>query len=103
MEKKLSLVIPVYGTEKYLKRCLDSIIKQSWPEIEIIIVNDCSPGNVTEIVNEYKKKYSNIVYCIHEKNKGLFQARITGAEKATGTYIAFLDSDDYVTRDFIDH
>ena len=100
MEKKLSLVIPVYGTEKYLKRCLDSIIKQSWPEIEIIIVNDCSPGNVTEIVNEYKKKYSNIVYCIHEKNKGLFQARITGAEKATGTYIAFLDSDDYVTRDF---
>lgn len=100
VRKKLSLIIPVYGTERYLKRCIESVLEQNYRELEIIIVNDCSPGNAEEIISEYKKKDDRIVYIKHEINRGLFQARLTGAKAATGEYIAFLDSDDYVTFDF---
>ncbi len=100
LTKKISIVMPVYNTEKYLKRCIKSLIKQSYRNLEIIIVNDCSPGNADEIVAEFSKVDDRIVYLKHEKNKGLFRARLTGAEKATGDYIAFIDSDDYVSLDF---
>lgn len=97
---RISIIIPVYNTEKYLNRCLESVINQSYKEIEIIVVNDCSPGQADEIVNKYKVQDARIKYVTHEKNKGLFRARLTGANVATGEYIAFLDSDDYVTRDY---
>lgn len=96
----ISIIIPVYNTEKYLKRCLDSVIKQTYKNIEIIVVNDCSPGNAEEIVHTYMKDDNRIKYVTYEKNKGLFCARLKGAEIATGDYIAFIDSDDYVTIDF---
>ncbi|AOR24586.1 HAD-IA family hydrolase [Clostridium taeniosporum] len=96
----ISIIIPVYNTEKYLERCLDSVVKQSYKNIEIIVVNDCSPGNVEEIVHNYIKQDKRIKYVTYEKNKGLFCARLKGAEIATGDYIAFIDSDDYVTMDF---
>ncbi len=96
----ISIVIPVYKTEKYLERCLDSVIKQSYKNIEIIVVNDCSPGNAEEIVADYMKQDKRIKYVTYEKNKGLFRARLKGAEVATGDYIAFIDSDDYATIDF---
>lgn len=97
---KLSIIIPVYNTEKYLDRCLESVVNQSYKELEIIIVNDCSPGNVKSIVETYKEQDLRIKYVEHEKNKGLFRARLTGAQEATGEYIAFLDSDDYITKDY---
>lgn len=96
----LSIIIPVYNTEKYLKRCLDSVIKQTYRNIEIIVVNDCSPGNAEEIIHYYMEQDNRIKYITYEKNKGLFCARLKGAEIATGDYIAFIDSDDYVTIDF---
>lgn len=100
MGAKISLVIPVYGTEAYLERCMKSVVEQIYHNMEIIVVNDCSPGNAEEIIQEFQKKDSRIKYIKHEQNKGLFQARMTGAKAATGDYIAFLDSDDYIAFDF---
>jgi HAD hydrolase, family IA, variant 1 len=100
MDKLLSLIIPVYGTEKYLPRCIDSVLGQVYKNIEVIVVNDCSPGNVTELVEDYMSKDARIKYVSHDVNKGLFKARLTGSDLATGDYIAFLDSDDYVTKDY---
>ncbi len=98
--KKLSIIVPVYNAEEYMEKCLDRLLEQSYKNIEIIIVNDCSQGNCEEIANKYMGIDERIKYIKHEKNKGLFQARITGASIATGEYIAFLDSDDYVSIDY---
>lgn len=100
LNKKISVIIPCYNTEKYISRCLDSVLDQTYKDIEIIVVNDCSPGSMEKILNDYKKKDDRIKIVSHEKNKGLFQARLSGAKVATGDYIAFLDSDDYVDIDF---
>lgn len=97
---KVSVIVPVYNTEQYLKRCLDSIINQTYRHLEIIVVNDCSPGNVKSMVSDYQLIDDRIKYVEHERNKGLFHARLTGAEKATGEYIAFVDSDDYISIDY---
>jgi len=96
----LSIVIPVYNTSKYLRRCLDSILEQSYQNIEVIIVNDCSPDNSAEIIQEYCLKDSRVRAVTHEENRGLFRARLTGSAHASGEYIAFVDSDDYVSLDF---
>lgn len=100
IDKKISIIIPVYNSEEFLRTGLDSLIKQSYKNLELIIVNDGSPKNCKEIADEYTKKDKRIKYVEHEKNKGLFQARITGFENSTGDYIAFLDADDYVSNDF---
>lgn len=97
---KISIIMPVYNTEKYVKRCIESVLRQSYKNIELIVVDDCSPGNIKEIVADYKKVDNRIQIVSHEKNKGLFQARLTGAKLATGEYIAFIDSDDYVSLDY---
>lgn len=96
LEPLLSVIVPVYNTEPYLVRCIESIKSQTYKNIEIVIVNDCSPGNVSEIVDSYE----GIVYIKHDKNKGLFRARVSGYKASHGDYIAFLDSDDYVSPDF---
>lgn len=100
MNKKLSIIVPNYNNEKYLKRSIEYLIEQTYKNIEIIIVNDASKGNCDEIVQEYQKKDARIKYVKHDVNKGLFQARLTGADQATGDYIAFLDADDYATVDY---
>lgn len=97
---KLSVVIPIYNVEQYLPRCIDSLINQTYKDIEFIFVNDCSPGNAEEIVKKYQENDDRIKYVTYDKNRGLFRARLAGAEKATGKYIAFMDSDDYATLDF---
>lgn len=99
-EPLLSVIVTVYNTEKYLNRCLESILNCTYRNIELIIVDDKSPGNVDEIVNSYQKTDNRIKYVKHDINKGLYHARITGVEKSTGEYIAFLDSDDHVSCDF---
>lgn len=96
----LSIIIPVYNSEKYLIKCLESVIQQTYKNIEVIIVNDCSKGNVEEIVEEYKKIYKNIKLVNHQKNHGVFKARVTGVENCAGEYIAFLNSDDKVSIDY---
>ena len=91
-----SIIIPVYNTEKYLSRCLDSVVNQTFKNIEIIIVNDASQGNCKEIVEEYLKKDNRIKYIEHSENKSLLQARKTGNIASTGKYIMYVDSDDEI-------
>lgn len=97
---KISIIVPVYNTECYFKRCIESILKQSYKNLEIIIVDDNSPGNIKELSQFYVENDHRVQVISHETNKGLFQARLTGAKKATGQYIAFVDSDDYVSLDY---
>ena len=99
-EPLLSVVVPVYNTEIYLKRCLDSILSQTYHNLEVIVVDDCSPDRSLQILDQYCKKDSRVVVARHEENKGLFQARLTGIGLATGEYIAFVDSDDYISIDY---
>jgi len=90
-----SIIIPVYGVEKYIKKCLDSVFAQSYENFEIIVVNDGTKDNSMEIVNKYPVKI------INQENAGLSAARNTGAKYATGEYIFFLDSDDYIEPDLL--
>ena len=99
-EIKLSIVMPVYNTEKYFVRSIESVLNQTYKNFELIIVDDCSPGNIKELAQQYLKKDSRVKLISHEKNKGLFRARMTGAESALGDFIAFIDSDDYISCDF---
>lgn len=96
----LSIIVPVYGTEEFLPKCLDSILESSYKNKEIIVVDDCSPGNIGEIMEHYLNTYENIKLVHHDTNKGLYLARISGIEHSTGEFIAFLDSDDHVSCDF---
>lgn len=97
---KISTIIPVYNTEKYIKRCLDSIINQTIgiKNIEIIIVDDGSTDKSVEVIEKYTKKYENIKY-YYEENGGQAQARNKGLSLATGEYISFVDSDDWIESD----
>lgn len=96
---RLSVVIPVFKTESTLARCLDSIIRQScFSEMEVIVVDDHSPGKPEEVLARYE--HANIRLIRHDVNRGLYQARVTGSEEARGEFIAFVDSDDYVSVDF---
>lgn len=96
----VSVVVPVYNVEKYLERCVDSLLRQTYQNLEIILVDDGSTDGSLKIMEKYAKEDDRIHLVQHEKNRGLFQARITGSEAAHGKYIAFVDSDDYVSLDY---
>ncbi len=96
---KVSIIIPVYNVEKYLRECLDSVINQTLKDIEIIIVDDGSTDNSPEICDEYASK-DNRIKVIHQKNQGLGEARNVGLRIASCDYIGFVDSDDYIDLDF---
>ena len=91
---KISLIIPVYNVERYLRECLDSAVGQTLQDIEIIVVNDASPDNSQQIIADYAARDARIVALAHEHNRGLGAARNTGLERSRGEYIMFLDSDD---------
>lgn len=97
---KYSFIVPVYNVSKYLKRCLDSLLKQNFKDYEIIIVNDGSTDNSLDIIRKYEEKHSNISV-IDQKNMGLSMARNNGVKKASGKYLLFIDSDDYVSKDLL--
>ena len=96
---KVSIIVPVYNVEKYLEKCLDSLVSQTFKNYEIIVVNDGSTDNSQEIINKYKLKYPNLFKTYIKENGGLSDARNYGIEKATGDYIMFIDSDDYISKD----
>lgn len=93
---KVSVIVPVYNVEKYLKKSLESLVNQTLDDIEIIVINDGSTDNSKEILDLYKEKYSKKIKYLEKENGGLSDARNFGIPYATGEYIAFLDSDDYV-------
>ena len=92
---KVSIIVPVYKTEKYLKRCLDSLLNQTLEDIEIILVDDGSPDSAPALCDNAAKTDGRIKV-IHKKNEGLGTARNTGMDAACGKYIGFVDSDDFV-------
>ena len=92
---KVSIILPVYNVEKYLKRCIDSLLNQTLKDIEIVMVDDESPDHCPQLCEEYKAKYPN-VKVVHKKNDGLGLARNSGLELCEGEYVAFIDSDDFV-------
>ncbi len=100
MEEKISIIIPVYKVEKYLERCVDSILAQSYGNLEVILVDDGSPDSCPEICDRYQQQDRRI-QVIHRENGGLAAARNSAIERATGEYLVFVDSDDQVHRDYI--
>lgn len=97
---KISVIIPVYNTEKYIEKCLNSLEEQIMNDFEIIIVNDGSTDNSEEVIKKYIKEHKNLkIIYLKKENGGLASARNFGVEKASGKYIAFLDSDDYLDKD----
>ncbi len=100
MDAKVSVVLPIYNVERYLDRCIRSVVNQTYTNLEIILVDDGSPDNCPAICDSWAKKDSRI-RVIHKSNSGLGMARNSGIEAATGKYICFLDSDDYVSADII--
>lgn len=92
--KTVSIIIPIYNSEKYIGETIESVLNQSYEDIEIIVVDDCSTDNSKEIAKSYTEKYKNVVYFSQEKNEGVAVARNKGMLIAKGRYIAFLDSDD---------
>ena len=93
---KLSIVAAVYNLEKYLPRCLDALVNQTLQEIEIICVDDGSTDSAPQIIDEYAAKYPEKVKAFHKENGGEFTTRNYGLERATGEYVTFVDTDDYV-------
>ena len=93
---KVSIVVPIYNVEKYLEKCLNTLINQTLSDIQIILVNDGSSDNSGKIAKEFQKKYPEKIIYLEKENGGLSDARNFGILHATGEYIAFLDSDDYV-------
>lgn len=97
---KISIVIPVYNVENYIKECLESVFSQTYKNLEVIVVNDCSTDNTLEMVNQFKD--SRLVVHNHENNMGAGASRKTGIEAATGDYVITIDGDDWLSLDFIE-
>lgn len=97
MNPKISIVVPIYGVEKYLEKCIDSLLDQTIDNIEIVLVDDGSPDNSGKIADDYALKYSNIKV-IHQQNAGLGPARNSGIKASTGEFIGFIDSDDWAQQ-----
>lgn len=101
MTEKITVIVPVYNVEDYLDKCLDSVIKQTYKNIEIIVVNDGSTDNSGEICQEYAQKDNRITY-VEQENGGLSDARNAGLERMTGSYVTFVDSDDWIEQDYVE-
>jgi glycosyltransferase involved in cell wall biosynthesis len=97
----ISIIVPIYNVEIYLKECLDSILSQTFTNWEAILVNDCSPDNAGKIVDEYTKKDLRFIAINKEQNERLLLARKTGLENSKGEFIANLDSDDVYHPEFL--
>lgn len=96
---KISVIVPVYNVESYLKKCLDSILEQSYTNLEVILINDGSTDLSGQICEEYSRKDKRIKL-FHQTNQGLSAARNEGIKQSTGEILSFIDSDDYVNKDF---
>lgn len=97
----ISVIIPIYNVEKYLRQCIESLLQQTYPNTEIILIDDGSKDNSGKICDEYAEKCCN-VFVVHKENAGLGMARNTGLEHITGKYVAFVDSDDWLCKDLLE-
>lgn len=98
----ISVIIPVYKVEQYLDRCVQSVLRQTYKNIEIILVDDGSPDSCGAMCDQYAANYSNVI-CVHKPNGGLSSARNVGMQNANGAYVGFVDSDDWISDDMYEH
>lgn len=96
--EKISVIIPAYNIENEISRCLNSVLKQTYKNIEIIVVDDGSSDRTLEILNLYEQKYDNVIV-VHQENQGVFSARLNGIKRATGKWIGFVDGDDEIEEE----
>lgn len=102
MKDKISVIVPLYNIKEYLKRCLDSILKQTYRNFEIIMVDDCSTDTSGIIAKDYASRYPEVCrFMQHNENKKVSAARNTGLTVATGNWLSFVDSDDWITDDYL--
>lgn len=100
---EVTVIVPVYNVERYLSRCIDSILKQSYQDFELICINDCSPDGSQKILDQYAKQYPDqIRVLVNEENRGLGKTRERGISHAKGRYLMFIDSDDYIKDTYIE-
>ncbi len=99
---KISVIVPVYNVEDLLPKCLDSLVNQTFDDYEVIVVNDGSPDNSQDIIDEYQKKYPNIIKSLKKENGGLSSARNFGLKYAQGEFVLYVDSDDWVSNDMLE-
>ncbi len=102
MNEKVSVIIPVYNSEKYIAKCLDSVIKQTYQAHEIIVINDGSKDKSQEIIDKYVEKHPNLIKAIKQENKGVSKTRNEAIKKAEGDYVMFIDNDDFIDKDYIE-
>ena len=98
---KISIIIPIYNVEAYLGQCIETVLRQTYPELEILLIDDGSKDSSGKICDNYAEKDQRIIV-IHKENGGLSDARNAGIDRATGKYLAFIDSDDYVHPQYIE-
>ena len=98
MKYLVSIIVPMYNSEKYIVRCIDSLLEQSYENIEIIVVDDGSSDNSVEIIKKYNDNRINIY---QKRNEGVSATRNLGIEKSNGDFLLFVDSDDYVSKDIV--
>lgn len=103
MQEKISVIVPIYNVRPYLNRCMDSLVSQTYNNMEILLIDDCSDDGSEIVAKEYEKRYPQYCRLIQRKvNGGLSAARNTGIDHATGEWLAFVDSDDWVSEDYLD-
>lgn len=102
MKKKISIIVPIYNSEKYLKKCIDSILQQTYYNLEILLIDDGSTDKSKKICDEYKKKDSRIVF-LSKNNTGVADTRNFGIKNSTGEYIGFVDSDDFIEKNMFEN
>ena len=95
---KVSVIIPVYNSEKYIEKCINSVLAQTYQNYEIIVINDGSKDNSGKIMEQLQDKYPDKIKYIEQENMGVAKTRNKGIEIATGDYIAFMDNDDYIEK-----
>lgn len=100
--EKISVIIPVYNAEKYISRCISSIINQTYKHLEIIAINDCSQDNSLALLNKFAQKDERIIIISHDVNRGEGWSRHAGLENSTGTYLTFVDADDWLALNAIE-
>lgn len=98
---KVSIIVPAYNTEQYIRKCIDSLVYQTYKNIEIILVDDGSSDATEAICEEYQQRYQEIIRVMHIEHSGVTNARLLGVRKATGEYLAFVDADDWIEQDYI--
>lgn len=103
MKPKVSVIIPVYNSEKYISKCIESVLNQTFQDFEIIVINDGSKDNSQSILENYKQKYSEKIVLVKQQNMGVSKTRNKAIEMARGEYIMFIDNDDYIDKDYIEN